>query len=87
MADTNKNDTETTKEVKEVLDPMEEPVTIRLPLTKENEADLFVRVNQRTWLIKRGETVTIPRCAVEVIEHSEEALRESIEYQRKKAKG
>ena len=84
MADTKKNDTETTQEV---LDPMEELVTIRLPLTKDNEADVFVRVNQRTWLIKRGEIVTLPRCAAEVIEHSEEALRESIEYQRKKAKG
>ena len=65
---------------------MEEKVAIRLPLTRENQGDVFVRVNERTWLIKRGETVQVPRCVLEVLENSERAVLESIEYQSKVAK-
>ena len=61
----------------------EEMVTIRLPLTREEQRDVFVRVNARTWLIKRGETVRVPRCVLEVLENSERAILESIEYQSK----
>ena len=35
----------------------EELISIRLPLTKELQSDVFVRVKHRTWLLKRGETV------------------------------
>lgn len=59
----------------------EELVSIRLPLTKENQADMFVRVNQRTWLIKRGVTVQVPRCVAMVIENSERAMLEGMAYQ------
>lgn len=65
----------------------EKLVTIRLPLTKENQADVFVRVNQRTWLIKRGESVEVPECVVEVLRHSEEAMLEAMQYQQAHEKG
>lgn len=61
----------------------EELVTIKLPLTREDQSDVFVRVNTRTWLIKRGVAVQVPRCVAEVLENSERAVMESIEYQNK----
>ena len=66
-----------------VTEPEEEKVTIRLPLTKEDQRDVFVRVNQRTWQIQRGVTVQVPKCVQEVLEHSEEAMLEAMEYQSK----
>ena len=71
-----------TEEV-DVNEQEEKLVTIRLPLTRENQSDVFVRVNQRTWLIKRGETVQVPECVVEVLNNSEKAILEAIEYQNK----
>ena len=59
-------------------------VNIRLPLTKELQSDVFVRVNERTWLIKRGQTVTVPKCVVEVLEHAEEAEMYAMQYQMSK---
>ena len=59
----------------------EELISIRLPLTKELQNDVFVRVNARTWLIKRGETVKVPACVVEVLEHADQATAESLQYQ------
>lgn len=59
----------------------EKMVSIRLPLTKEEKDDVFVRVNQRTWLIKRGVTVQVPACVVEVLEHSEQAMLEAMQFQ------
>ena len=59
----------------------EELISIRLPLTKELQSDVFVRVNERTWLIKRGETVKVPACVVEVLEHADQATAESLQYQ------
>ena len=80
---------DTTPEVENQTAPeVEEPqgekmVRIRLPLTKTEKEDVFVRVNQRTWLIKRGEEVEIPECAAEVLRHSEEQMLESLRYQEK----
>ena len=47
-------------------------VTIRLPKTRELMEDVFVSVNQHSWLIRRGETVEVPACVAEVLKHSEE---------------
>ena len=59
----------------------EELISIRLPITKDMQDDVFVRVNHRTWLIKRGETVKVPACVVEVLEHADQATAESLQYQ------
>ncbi|MBR0200819.1 MAG: hypothetical protein IJQ42_11715 [Oscillospiraceae bacterium] len=66
---------------KEQAPDQEELISIRLPLTKELQNDVFVRVNHRTWLIKRGETVKVPACVVEVLEHADQATAESLQYQ------
>lgn len=83
-AEAPKDETKTkAKADKNVNELGEKLVTIRLPLTRENQKDVFVRVNHRTWLIKRGETVQVPECVVEVLNNSERAILEGIEYQNK----
>ena len=66
------------KEVKEevveeiVEAPIEEKmVTIRIPITESAQGDLFVSVNERTWLIQRGVEVTVPDYVADVIQQAE----------------
>lgn len=67
--------------VNEVAAPAaEKMVTIMLPLTREESGDVFVSVNERRWLIKRGEAVEVPECVAEVIRNQEKALRRAIDY-------
>ncbi len=56
-------------------------VAIRLPKTKELQEDVFVSVNQRSWLIRRGETVEVPACVAEVLKHSEDMAQEALAYE------
>ena len=49
-------------------------VKIRIPRTKADQEDVFVSVNMRTWLIKRGVEVEVPECVAEVLRHSEEMM-------------
>lgn len=60
----------------------EETVTIRIPVlpTDEGAGDVFVSVNDRTYQIKRGVSVTVPWNAAEVIRQSEEMTLRAIEY-------
>lgn len=60
---------------------MEQLVTIKLPLTRDQADDKFVQVNQRNWLIKRGEYVQVPRYVAELLERAEDAERERILYE------
>jgi hypothetical protein len=52
--------------------PKEKMVKIRIPKFKANQEDVFVSVNERTWIVKRGVEVEVPECVAEVIRHSEE---------------
>ena len=56
--------------------PKEKMVKIRIPRTKKEEEDVFVSVNLRTWLIKRGVEVEVPECVAEVLRHQEKMLEE-----------
>ena len=56
--------------------PQEKMVKIRIPRTKKDEEDVFVSVNLRTWLIKRGVEVEVTECVAEVLRHQEEMLEE-----------
>ena len=73
-------------DIPEIQEEKEELVTIRLPLLRDDQSDVFVRVNHRTWLIKRGVTVQVPKCVLEVLENSEKAELEAMEYQSRLAK-
>jgi predicted RNA-binding Zn-ribbon protein involved in translation (DUF1610 family) len=59
-------------EVKKTEAPKEKMVKIRIPRTKANQEDVFVSVNERTWIVQRGVEVEVPECVAEVIRRSEE---------------
>ena len=69
-----------TVEVSSPVSVPEKMVQIKIPLTKEETGDVFVSVNDRQWLIKRGEYVEVPECVAEVLRHQESALRRAIEF-------
>lgn len=59
----------------------ENTVTIRLPLTRTMREPLFVSVNERTWLIRRGEDVAVPSCVAEVLQHQQQAESEALGFE------
>lgn len=56
-------------------------VKIKLPLTRVEKEDVYVCVNGKSYLIKRGETVEVPASVAEVLQHKEEMLAESMEFE------
>jgi hypothetical protein len=58
-------------------------VKIRIPRTKADQEDVFVSVNMRTWLIKRGVEVEVPECVAEVLRHKEEMLETIMAFEEK----
>ena len=50
--------------------PKEKTVKIRLPITREERAPVTVWVNERSWIIQRGQEVEVPACVAEVLENS-----------------
>lgn len=63
----------------------EKMVTIRLPITKSEKDDMFVSVNNRTWLIQRGVNVKVPACVAEVLKHQEEMQEQIILFEQSKS--
>ena len=55
----------------------EKKVKVKIPRTKENSADVYVSVNDRSWLIQRGVEVEVPECVAEVLQHQEDMLEEA----------
>ena len=51
-------------------------VKVRIPRTKKDEEDVFVSVNLRTYIVKRGVEVEVPEFVAEVLRHQEEMLEE-----------
>lgn len=82
MATAKKSENETI----ENIDEYEQMIPIRLPLTKDEMEDVFVRCNGQTWLIKRGVTVELPKCAVEILERAEDAKMEALAFVQAHAK-
>ena len=56
-------------------------VKIKLPLTRTEKDDVYVAVNGKSYLIKRGETVEVPASVAEVLQHKEEMLAVSMEFE------
>ena len=71
----------------QIVNDPEELLEVVLPKTREQIKDVFIRVNDRTWLVKRGEKVMLPRCAVEVLEHQEQAISEILAFEEQNVKG
>lgn len=74
MAEANKTATKATETEKEKL------VKIRIPREKDRQDDVFVCVNGRTWLIKRGVEVEVPECVAEVIRNAEDVAEQAYAY-------
>ena len=56
-------------------------VKIKIPLTRTEKDDVYVAVNGKSFLIKRGETVEVPDYVAEVLDNKEKALAEAFEYE------
>ena len=78
MANTTTNTAPKTEDKKEKL------VKIKIPRTSKDEGDVYVGVNERSWLIKRGVEVEVPECVAEVLKHSEEMRDFAYEYNNSK---
>ena len=63
--------------------PADKLVTIRLPITRSERDDVYVSVNNRTWLIQRGKEVQVPECVAEVLQHQEEMLEQAMLFEEK----
>lgn len=62
--------------VNEAVETGPKMVKIRIPRTKADQEDVFVSVNLRTYMIKRGVEVEVPDFVAEVLRHQEEMLEE-----------
>lgn len=56
-------------------------VRIKLPLTRSEKDDVYVAVNGKSYLIKRGEWVDVPAGVAEVLQHKEEMLAQAMEFE------
>ncbi len=63
----------------------EEKVKIKIPLTRTEQDDVYVALNGKTYLIKRGEEVEVPVGVKEIIEHSEQMLSQAMEFENQAA--
>lgn len=59
----------------------EKLIKIRLPKERRYQEDVFVGVNERTWLIKRGVEVEVPECVAEVLRDREMMLETIMEFE------
>lgn len=60
--------------------PKEKMVKIRLPITREERAPVPVWVNERSWVIQRGQEVEVPECVAEVLRNRDMMLEYGIAY-------
>lgn len=56
-------------------------VTIKLPLTRTEKDDVFVGLNGKTYLIKRGVAVDVPEGVAKILENREKMLSIAMEYE------
>ncbi|MGM9601795.1 MAG: hypothetical protein ACI3W5_09505 [Faecousia sp.] len=61
-------------------------VFVKLPRVGLEQEDVFVSVNNRTYIVRRGEKVEVPGFVAEVLSHQEEMLETIQRFQAKKAK-
>ena len=74
MAEATKTATKATETAKEKL------VKIRIPRERDRQDDVFVCINGRTWLIKRGVEVDVPECVAEAIRNAEDVAEQAYAF-------
>ena len=70
-----------TTEEKIVPTTEEKRVTIRLPLSREERDDVYVGLNGKGYLIKRGVNVDVPAGVAEILRRREEMLESAFAYE------
>ena len=60
-------------------------VRIKLPLTRTEKDDVFVGLNGKTYLIKRGVVVDVPEGVAKVLERREKMLSIAMDFERSAA--
>ena len=56
-------------------------VKVRIPLSRQEKQDVYVAVNGKSYLIKRGVDVEVPASVAEVLKHKEEMLDMAMAYE------
>ncbi len=56
-------------------------VTIKIPITRTEKEDVFVGLNGKTYLIKRGVEVEVPYGVAKILERREKMLSVAMEYE------
>lgn len=75
----------TEKKTAENVTAKEKMVTIRLPRIKGESDSVYISINERNWLIKRGCSVEVPECVAQLLEEQEQAIEEA-EARKERAK-
>lgn len=70
-----------------VMQKKENMVTIRLTKTRADQEDVFVSVNDASYLIQRGVEVQVPASVAEVLRHREQMLEKIMLFEAQKANG
>lgn len=73
MADTTKTAKDTTKTPKKVK--------IKLPLTRTEKDDVWVSLNGKSYLIKRGVEVEVPYGVAKILDRKEKMLSLAMEFE------
>lgn len=59
----------------------EKMVKVKIDLTRTERDDVYVALNGKTYLIKRGVEVEVPEGVAEILDHSEKMLTQAMEFE------
>ena len=80
MADEKKNEA-VENEQPQKKNETQKMVTIKIPLTRQEQADVYVSVNGKSYQIKRGVSVKVPDYVAEVLQHRDDMLAEAMAFE------
>ena len=63
----------------------EQKVKVKLPLTRTEKDDVFVGLNGKNYLIKRGVEVEVPHGVAKILERREKMLSLAMEFEEQAA--
>lgn len=72
-------------ETKKTAAKTQKKVKIKLPLTRSEKDDVFVGLNGKTYLIKRGVEVEVPVGVAKILERKEKMLSIAIQFEEQAA--
>lgn len=51
-----------------------------IPSERDDESDVFVSINERTWLIQRDVEVEVPECVAKVLSHMRREVKAARDF-------